>query len=149
FWLPFKGVTRPVYAIPGNHDWYDALEGFVATFFEPDAGRAAIGARIEVDERLTSTTSRTIEQLIAEASRLRREYRVPTGYQQAPFFQVQADGFALLAVDTGVLRNVDDEQRRWLTQALQASRGKLIMVVLGHPFLAAGLNQTADDPGFA
>ena len=26
FWLPFKGVTRPVYAIPGNHDWYDALE---------------------------------------------------------------------------------------------------------------------------
>ena len=29
FWLPFKGVTKPVYAIPGNHDWYDALEGFV------------------------------------------------------------------------------------------------------------------------
>ena len=22
FWLPFKGVTKPVYAIPGNHDWY-------------------------------------------------------------------------------------------------------------------------------
>ena len=21
FWLPFKGITRPVYAIPGNHDW--------------------------------------------------------------------------------------------------------------------------------
>ena len=27
FWLPFKGVTKPVFAIPGNHDWYDALEG--------------------------------------------------------------------------------------------------------------------------
>ena len=32
FWLPFKGVTKPVFAIPGNHDWYDALEAFLATF---------------------------------------------------------------------------------------------------------------------
>ena len=37
FWLPFKGVTKPVYAIPGNHDWYDALEAFAATFLEADA----------------------------------------------------------------------------------------------------------------
>ena len=49
FWLPFKGVTKPVYAIPGNHDWYDALEGFAATFFEPGAARAAIRARIAAD----------------------------------------------------------------------------------------------------
>ena len=37
FWLPFKGISKPVYAVPGNHDWYDALEGFAATFFEPQA----------------------------------------------------------------------------------------------------------------
>ena len=56
FWLPFKGVTKPVYAIPGNHDWYDALEGFVATFFEPDAARAAMRARIAADGGVSSTT---------------------------------------------------------------------------------------------
>ena len=28
FYLPFQGFAKPVYAIPGNHDWYDALEGF-------------------------------------------------------------------------------------------------------------------------
>ena len=39
FWLPFKGFNKPVYAIPGNHDWYDALEGFAATFFAPEAAR--------------------------------------------------------------------------------------------------------------
>ena len=33
FYLPFKGFTEsPIYAIPGNHDWYDALEGFAANF---------------------------------------------------------------------------------------------------------------------
>src|SRR5262249_48459902 len=46
FWLPFKGFTKPVYAIPGNHDWYDALEGFVATFYQPDAAKAAMHARV-------------------------------------------------------------------------------------------------------
>ena len=62
FWLPFKGVTKPVYAIPGNHDWYDALEAFNATFLEPDAARAAIRARAEADLRLSSTTDARIEQ---------------------------------------------------------------------------------------
>ena len=38
FWLPFKGVTKPVYAIPGNHDWYDALEAFDATFLQARRG---------------------------------------------------------------------------------------------------------------
>src|SRR5205807_8446821 len=25
FYLPFKGFGKPIYAIPGNHDWYDSL----------------------------------------------------------------------------------------------------------------------------
>ena len=58
FWLPFKGVTKPVYAIPGNHDWYDALEAFNVTFLEPDAARAAMRARAEADLRVSSTTER-------------------------------------------------------------------------------------------
>ena len=89
FWLPFKGVTRPVYAIPGNHDWYDALESFAATFLQTDAARASIRARVESDLRLTSTTDGRIESLLQEAARLRQEYRVPTGFQRAPFFEIQ------------------------------------------------------------
>ena len=114
FWLPFKGISKPVYAVPGNHDWYDALEGFAATFFEPQAARAAIRGRIEADLRVTSTTDGRVEDLINQAARLRDFYRVPTGFQRAPFFEVQTDRFALVAVDTGVLRKVDDAQRRWL-----------------------------------
>ena len=112
FWLPFKGVTKPVYAIPGNHDWYDALEGFVATFFEPEAARAAMRARIAADAGVSSTTEARIEEYIQRAGFLRRQYGVPTGAQQAPFFQVQTPHFALLAVDTGVLRSVDSEELR-------------------------------------
>jgi 3',5'-cyclic AMP phosphodiesterase CpdA len=149
FWLPFKGVTKPVYAIPGNHDWYDALEGFVATFFEPEAARLAMRARIEADGGISSTTDARIEEFISRAAFLRRQYEVPTGFQQAPFFQVQTPGFALIAVDTGVLRGLDPEQFTWLRSALEASRGKMVMAILGHPFFAGGHDQSRDDAEFS
>ena len=148
FWLPFKGVTKPVYAIPGNHDWYDALDGFVATFFEKDAARTAIRARNAADGGLSTTTDARIEELIQRADFLRRHYGVPTGGQAAPFFQLQTPSFALIAVDTGVLRKVDSEQLTWLRGALAASRGKMVMAVLGHPFFAGGHDVTGDDDGF-
>jgi uncharacterized membrane protein HdeD (DUF308 family)/3',5'-cyclic AMP phosphodiesterase CpdA len=148
FWLPFKGFDKPVYAIPGNHDWYDALEGFVATFYRPDAARAAMRARVEVDNRLTSTTDTRVAWLIGEAARLRREYQVPTGFQRAPYFQIQTERFALIMVDTGVLRRVDADQLAWLRAALEQSRGKFKMAILGHPLYAGGYYQAADDPDF-
>ncbi len=77
FWLPFKGVTKPVFAIPGNHDWYDALEGFNATFLTPGAARAAMAARVNADLKISTTTAGRIDELVAEAARLRREYERP------------------------------------------------------------------------
>ena len=148
FWLPFMGVTKPVFAIPGNHDWYDALEGFAATFLRPDAARLAMRARIDADDGVSSTTDAGIEDLIARAAAFRGQYGVPTGFQQAPFFQVQTPGFTLLGIDTGVLRRVDREQLTWLRAALEASRGKMVMAVLGHPFFAGGHDVAAGDEGF-
>ena len=148
FWLPFKGVTRPVYAIPGNHDWYDALEAFNATFLQADAARASIRARVESDLRLTSTTDGRIERLIEDAALLRGQYRVPTGFQRAPFFEVQTADFALLAIDTGVMRKIDGEQERWLDGALARAAGKTIMAVVGHPFFAGGHDVTLGDDEF-
>ena len=139
FWLPFKGVTKPVYAIPGNHDWYDALEAFNATFLEPDAARAAMRARAEADLRLSSTTNARIESLLAQAARLRGEYEVPTGFQRGPFFEIQSDRFALVAIDTGIVKRIDEAQWEWLESALERARGKFIMAILGPPVLRQGL----------
>ena len=145
FWLPFMGVTKPVYAIPGNHDWYDALEGFAATFFKPEAARAAMRARVETDARISSTTETRIEELIAKASEFQRQYHVPVQLQQAPYFQLQTDDFALFAVDTGVAKRIDPVQYEWLEAGLNAAHGKNIMVILGHPFFAGGADLTVQD----
>ena len=149
FYLPFKGFTKPIYAIPGNHDWFDALEGFNANFIEPKAARAAMDARVAADLHLTSTNTRRIEHLIREAARLRQLYGIEAGTQRAPFFELQVDNFALLAIDTGILRSVDERQWAWLERALARSRGKLIMAIVGHPRFAGGHDTTIGDEKFA
>ncbi len=141
FYLPFKGFTKPIYAIPGNHDWYDALEGFAANFLQADAARVSMHSRVVTDKRLTTTTDGRIDGLIREADRLRHEFGVSTGWQRGPFFELQTPAFSLLAVDTGVMRTVDTRQWQWLNAALERSRGKFTMAILGHPFYAGGRYQ--------
>jgi uncharacterized membrane protein HdeD (DUF308 family) len=148
FYLPLQGFAKPVYAIPGNHDWFDALEGFNANFLEPKAARAAIEARVDADLKLTSTDARRIDTLTAYAERMRRLYAVNTGSQRAPFFELQTDDFALIAIDTGILRSVDDRQRGWIERALERSRGKFAIAIVGHPRFAGGRDTAEADEKF-
>jgi hypothetical protein len=138
FYLPFQGFAKPIYAIPGNHDWYDALEGFNANFLEPEAARAAIEARVEADLGLTSTNARRIDRLMTEAARLRQFYGINVGTQRAMFFELQTDSFALLAIDTGILRTIDERQWAWVERSLDRSQGKFTIAIVGHPRFAGG-----------
>ena len=142
FWLPFKGTGKPVYAIPGNHDWYDALEAFAATFMTEEAARRTMRARVEVDNRLTSTTD------AADRGADR------PGRAASPAVR-RADGVparALLPDPDARLRAARRRHRgrpagrpgpaaRGCEGALDAARGKFTMAILGHPFYAGGLYQ--------
>jgi uncharacterized membrane protein HdeD (DUF308 family) len=145
FYLPFKGFTKPIYAIPGNHDWYDALEAFNANFLEAGAARICMRNRLETDGRWTAGTEQRIDRYLREAARLRKEFGVNTGLQKGPFFEVQTSRFALIAVDTGVLKTVDSAQWKWFKAALERSRGKFRMVLLGHPLFTGGRYQGDPD----
>jgi len=106
-------------------------------------------ARAQADLRLSSTTDRRIARLIDEAARLRREYRVPTGFQRGPFFELQTDRFALVAVDTGIVKRIDRAEWAWLEAALERARGKLTMAILGHPLYAKAFDMAQGNPEFA
>ena len=138
FWLPFMGVTKPVYAIPGNHDWYDALEGFAATFLR--AGRRARRPcargrgrqrHHEHDRRADRGADR---HGLAAAAGVRRADRVPAG--------------AVLPVADRLVRPLRRGHGRRSARgpdaaglaraALDAARGKAKMAILGHPLYAGG-----------
>jgi hypothetical protein len=141
FYLPLKGVIKPIYAVPGNHDWFNALDGFAANLIEPDTARAVIEARVDADLSLSSTRSDRLDRLINDAARLRTLYRVPAAQQFGPFFELHTNGFSLIAVDTGIARGVDERQFEWLTAALDRAGGRFTMAILGHPFYASGREQ--------
>jgi uncharacterized membrane protein HdeD (DUF308 family)/3',5'-cyclic AMP phosphodiesterase CpdA len=149
FYLPFKGFKKPVYAIPGNHDWFDALEAFNANFLEPKAARAALSARVKADFNLTSTDKGRIDRLLRQAQHLRDLYGVQNAVQRGPFFELQTKDFALLAIDTGIRRTIDDHQLRWLEGALARSRGKFTMAIVGHPKYAGGYDTTKNADEFS
>lgn len=149
FYLPFKGFTKPLYAIPGNHDWFDALEGFNANFLEPRAAAAALAARADADLDLTNTDSNRIKRLLSRAERLRELYGIQNARQRAPFFEIETKDFALVAIDTGILRTIDERQLAWLKAALERAKGKFIMAILGHPKYAGGADTSLGDAAFA
>jgi uncharacterized membrane protein HdeD (DUF308 family) len=148
FYLPFKGFKKPIYAIPGNHDWFDALEAFNANFLEPKAARAALSARVKADLNLTSTDKGRIDHLLQKAQFLRGSYGIQNAEQRGPFFELQTKDFALLAIDTGIRRTIDDRQLAWLNSALVRSQGKFTMAIVGHPKYAGGYDTTKNSDEF-
>ncbi len=40
---PIRGWRKPIYALPGNHDWYDELEGFMFHFCGVEPPPAGFG----------------------------------------------------------------------------------------------------------
>ena len=119
-------------------------------FCRPTPRGASIRARVEADLRLTSTTDGRIEHLIQEAERLRQAYGVPTGFQRAPFFEIQTDRFALIAIDTGVLRTIDPAAGR-LARGRAGARRRQVHDGYPRPSVLsrAGHDLTVDDEPFA
>lgn len=148
YYLPFKGVRKPIYAIPGNHDWFNGLAAFAANFMTPTAALTSIKARSDADHGLTLMSERQRIALIERAKELRAIYGLQSGLQSAPYFDIQTPSFALIAVDTGILRSIDDTQLKWLEAALTRARGKFIMALTGHPRYAGGSDTAADDENF-
>jgi uncharacterized membrane protein HdeD (DUF308 family) len=149
FYLPFKGFTKPIYAIPGNHDWFDANEGFNANFLEAGAANLALRARLAEDLKTdVITTDRRFAEIIAKAKSLREYYQIKNGLQRATFFEMHTAGFSLIAVDTGIMRTLDDKQQAWLEAALNRAANNFKLVVLGHPFYVGGKYQGRDDRPF-
>ncbi len=149
FYLPFKGFEKPLYAIPGNHDWFDANEGFSANFLEPEAAVTTMRARLLEDLQTDLITSDDkFTALTEEAKRLREYYRIRNGTQRAPYFEMHTPGFSLIAGDTGILRQFDEKQMLWFEEALIRAGSNYKLVILGHPYYVAGRYTVGTDENF-
>ncbi|WP_129311342.1 metallophosphoesterase [Streptomyces sp. L2] len=141
FFRPYQDYPAPIYAIPGNHDWYEDLGAFMRVF----CGEATSALDAESRPRpLSRAWWRTLlwhrprpadEELLAAA----RELRGAPGQQAlqpGPYWALDAGPVRIIGIDTGLLGTIDAEQGAWLREASRGPKPKIL--VTGSPLYVDG-----------
>jgi Calcineurin-like phosphoesterase len=138
----------PVYALPGNHDWYDGLTGFMWHFcgaeaLDPMVYGPSGGSLLEWPARLLwRRPSRRMRRLHLED---KRSHRAAIGQpweprQPGPYFVVDTGHVVLVCIDTGIDGTIDRQQGEWLVKVSSGPKPKLLLT--GKPLLV----NRKDDP---
>ncbi|MGW0945573.1 metallophosphoesterase family protein [Streptomyces sp. NPDC002623] len=140
FFRPYRDYQAPIYAIPGNHDWYEDLGAFMRVFCDDapalpaePAPRLFSGARLR--SWLWHRPSTTDGERLAEA----RTLRSGTGQravQPGPYWAIDTGPVRIIGIDTGLLGSLDAEQGAWLREVSQGPRPKIL--ITGSPLYVDG-----------
>ncbi|WP_371596337.1 metallophosphoesterase [Streptomyces sp. NBC_00564] len=134
FYRPYRYYQAPIYAIPGNHDWYDDLQGFMGEFCDaPPLSPQAPPRRLSrawLRSLLWHTPRPPDEQRLAEARQM-RSAPAQQALQPGPYWAIDAGPVRILGIDTGLLGTIDAEQGRWLREMSEGDVPKIL--VTGSP----------------
>jgi hypothetical protein len=139
FYRPYRDYPAPIYAVPGNHDWYDGLEGFMLCFcgaapLEGGGGDPLSRAGVERLLRRRSEPMDAEAVLRMRALRGRPDQQVR---QPGPYFALDTGPLLILGIDTGILGELDADQGAWL-RARAASSPKPKLLIAGSPLYRNG-----------
>lgn len=145
FYVPYERFPKPIYAIPGNHDWYDGLEGFMRNICgrEPPtgAGKPPWLSRAALRRGLWKKPSTFDQEQYERASALRgadAQRQLPS--QRTPYFAIETDRLVLVGIDTGILKDLDGDQGAWLLEVSGAS-DKPKVLLTGTPIYVNNIRQ--------
>jgi hypothetical protein len=161
FYRPYQQYPKPIYALPGNHDWYSLLTGFMWNIcgVEPLPLASERLASYSWQERLARflwLRPRQPERELLEAYREQR-WRVgqsgdehATPHQLGSYFAIQTEPLLILCIDTGTGGVIDREQADWLLR-MAARPGKKLLLT-GRPIWVNGEHKPCEIrwlPGFS
>ncbi|MGV9993566.1 metallophosphoesterase family protein [Streptomyces sp. NPDC003374] len=140
FFRPYQDYPAPIYAVPGNHDWYEDLHGFMRVFCgdppPPAPGPAPRPLGRAWWRRLLWHRPRPAdEQRLARARKLRPAPAQQAG-QPGPYWAIDAGPVRIVGIDTGLLGTVDAEQGAWLREVSRGPRPKIL--ITGSPLYVDG-----------
>jgi calcineurin-like phosphoesterase family protein len=157
FFWPYRDLPGPIYAIPGNHDWYDGLHGFMTHFCQadpdqrPKASPGRFFGRI-LRKALWREPNPMEQDLLERVGPLRQE----RSDQAGPYFAIEAGPILLVGIDTGIRGRLDREQGEWLKRISQHDKPKILLT--GKPLVVdagkkdleieggGGVRAIVDDP---
>ncbi|MEU9229459.1 metallophosphoesterase [Streptomyces massasporeus] len=140
FFRPYQDYRAPIYAIPGNHDWYEDLGGFMRVFCDdapplPPEPRPRPFTRAWLRSLLWHRPRPDAGHHLAEARKLRSAPE-QQAVQPGPYWAIDAGPVRIIGIDTGLLGTLDAEQGAWLREVSRGARPKIL--VTGSPLYVDG-----------
>jgi Calcineurin-like phosphoesterase len=136
FFRPYQRYGKPIYALPGNHDWYDQLQGFMFTFCDrlPPAGGMPPGDL----HGLLRLLWRKPKPVAASTRERRAAFRGrPDPPQPAPYWVIDVGPLVLVGIDTGISGQLDRDQGDWLARvSREIDKPKVLLT--GKPLIVDG-----------
>ncbi|MZF84149.1 metallophosphoesterase family protein [Streptomyces sp. SID5643] len=140
FFRPYRDYPAPIYAIPGNHDWYEDLGGFMRVFCD-DA------PPLSPEPRPRPLTRAWLRSLLwhrpgpddgrrLDEARSQRSAADQQAVQPGPYWAIDAGPVRIVGIDTGLLGALDAEQGAWLRAVSRGPRPKIL--VTGSPLYVDG-----------
>ena len=155
FYRPYSGYAAPIYGIPGNHDWYDGLGGFMRHFCEAEPLEgwtlAGTGMKAGIRRRLWRAASVVAPDTI-ERCRAFRPSDAQRDPLPGPYWTIETESVRFVGIDTGIIGNLDGDQGDWLLRVSQGPKPKVLLtgkpLVVNNkrdPGLIVGRDFTVDD----
>ncbi|ASN27894.1 metallophosphoesterase [Streptomyces pluripotens] len=140
FFRPYRDYPAPIYAIPGNHDWYEDLGAFMRVFCAdapplPPEPRPRPLTRAWWRTTLWHRPRPADEQQFA-ADRALRCAPAQQAVQPGPYWAIDAGPIRIVGIDTGLLGTIDAEQGAWLRQVSTGPKPKIL--ITGSPLYVDG-----------
>ncbi|MFF8172822.1 metallophosphoesterase family protein [Streptomyces chartreusis] len=140
FFRPYQGYQAPIYAIPGNHDWYEDLGAFMRVFCgdaPPLAPQPAprVLSKAWLQKVLWHKPRKGDGQRL-DAARQLRSAAAQQAVQPGPYWAIDAGPVRIIGIDTGLLGTLDAEQGAWLREVSQGPRPKIL--ITGSPLYVDG-----------
>ncbi|GII80598.1 metallophosphoesterase [Sphaerisporangium rufum] len=130
FFRPYQDYPAPIYAVPGNHDWYDGLGGFMRVFCDAPALQAERQGFSLSPAGLRGLLWRRPEPIdedrLAKAGQ-RRARPGQRAVQPGPYWVMDLPGLLLVGIDTGIRGTIDAGQAAWLRRVSADPRPKILI----------------------
>ncbi|WP_079657592.1 metallophosphoesterase family protein [Streptomyces sp. 3214.6] len=140
FFRPYRDYRAPIYAIPGNHDWYEDLGAFMRVFCGdtpplPAEPAPRLLSRAWLRSLLWHRPRPGDGQRLSEAREL-RSTPVQQAVQPGPYWAIDSGPVRIIGIDTGLLGTLDAEQGAWLREVSRGPRPKIL--ITGSPLYVDG-----------
>lgn len=140
FYRAYEEYPRPIYAVPGNHDWYDGLGGFMFHLCDaenpPSAAKKASSWKGRLQQKLWRRPNTSDPTTLAR----KRVWRSASGQhsrQRSPYFAIETGPLLIVGIDTGMDGSIDREQGQWL-ENISREVDKPKLLITGKPIYVDG-----------